>query len=171
VLHSGVGAISEADVNLAQASNALIIGFHVVAEDHAAKLAERGGVEIRTYRVIYELLQDVTRALEGLLAPVKTQELRAKVEVREVFHISRVGRVAGCYVTDGAVNRSHRLRLVRDGRIVLDDAGIDSLRRFKEDVREVRAGLECGIKIDGYDDVKPGDVLEAYEVVEVAADL
>jgi len=168
ILHAAVGAISEADVALAQASRAVAIGFHVVAEDHARRLADQAGVEIRLYRVIYEVEDDVRKALEGLLAPEERAEARGKAEVRQVFNISRGGTVAGCLVADGIVARNHRVRLVRDGRIVVEDAAIGSLRRFKDDVREVRAGLECGIKIEAYDDLKPGDVIEAFEKIEVA---
>jgi len=171
VLHAAVGAISEADVELARASKAVLIGFHVVAEDRARQLAEQHGVEIRLYRVIYDVHDDLHRALEGLLEPEEREETRGKVEVRQVFNISRVGRVAGCLVTDGVVGRNHKVRLVRDGRIVAEGYGIGSLKRYKDDAREVRAGLECGIKIEGYDDVKPGDVIEAYEIVEVAQQL
>jgi translation initiation factor IF-2 len=171
VLHAGVGAISEADVELARASKALLIGFHVVAEDRARQLADQCGVEIRQYRVIYDVHDDLHKALEGLLEPEEQEESRAKLEVRQVFSISRVGRIAGCLVTDGLIARSHQVRLIRDGRIVIEGHGIASLKRFKDDAREVRAGLECGLKIDGYDDVKPGDVIEAYEVIEVAQHL
>lgn len=171
ILHAGVGAATEADVHLARASGALIIGFNVVAEERARQLADQLGVEIRQYRVIYEVMDDLHKALAGLLAPVEHEEQRGTVEVRQVFHISRVGSIAGCYVTDGIVHRNHRVRLVRDGRIVVEGAAIGSLKRFKDDAREVRAGFECGIKIDGYDDVKPGDVIQAYEVVEVAQEL
>jgi len=168
ILHADVGAISEADVDLARASKALVIGFHVVAEERARQLAEQAGVEIRLYRVIYELLDDLEKALEGLLEPVQQEEARGRLEVRQVFNISRVGRVAGCLVTSGVVGRNHKVRLIRDGRIVTAGLAIGSLKRFKEDAREVRAGLECGLRIEGYDDVKPGDVIETYEVVEVA---
>lgn len=171
VLHAAVGAISEADVHLARASRALVIGFWVTAEDGARQLAEQAGVEIRTYRVIYEVIDDVQKALRGLLAPEQKETLRGKAEVREIFNIARVGTVAGCLVVDGVIGRSNRARLVRDGRIVLPSAPIQSLRRFKEDAREVRAGLECGLKIEGYDDIKPGDVIEAFEVVEAPAEL
>jgi translation initiation factor IF-2 len=171
ILHAAVGAISEADVHLAKASDALVIGFHVVAEERARQLAEQLGVEIRLYRIIYEVLDDLHKALTGLVAPEHKEEIRGSVAVREVYHISRVGVVAGCYVSDGIVNRSHRVRLVRDGRVVLDGGEIASLRRFKDDAREVRAGLECGIKLQSFDDVKPGDVIQAYELVEVAQQL
>ncbi len=171
VLHAAVGAITEADVNLAKASHALVLGFNMVAEDRARQLAEQIGVEIRLYRIIYELLDDLRKALAGLLEPEQRHEARATAEVREIFHVSRVGTVAGCYVTDGVVNRHHRVRLVRDGRIVVEGAGIGSLKRFKEDAREVRAGLECGIKIDGFDDIKPGDQIQTFEVVEVPQEI
>lgn len=171
ILHAAVGAVTEADVRLAQASDAIIIGFHVVAEDRARQLAEQVGVEIRVYRIIYEVTQDVHKALEGLLAPMKREEARGVAEVRKVFNVSRIGTVAGCYVSDGVIARAHRVRLVRDGRIVLDAAPLASLKRVKDDVREVKAGLECGIKIQDFDDVKPGDRIEAFEVIEVAQQL
>ncbi|MBU0637884.1 MAG: translation initiation factor IF-2, partial [Planctomycetes bacterium] len=171
VLHAGVGAISEADVRLAQASQAIIIGFHVVADDHARQLAEQVGVEVRQYRVIYEVIEDMHKALAGLLAPLEQEEVRASIEVRQVFRLSRSGAVAGCFVNNGTVARSHKIRLIRDGRIIRAGSDIASLRRFKEDVREVRAGFECGVKIEGFDDVKPGDVMESYEVIEVAQEL
>ena len=171
ILHAGVGAICEADVELARASRAILIGFHVVADERARRLADQGGVEVRLYRVIYEVHDDLHKALEGLLEPEQREEARGRVEVRQVFNISRVGRIAGCYVTEGVIGRNHRVRLVRDGRIVVEGGVIGSLKRFKDDAREVRAGLECGLKIDGYDDVKPGDVIEAYEIVEVAQTL
>ncbi len=171
VLHAAVGAATEADVQLARASNAIIIGFHVVAEDRARQLAEQLGVEIRQYRVIYELLDDLHKALAGLLAPVEREEIRGAAEVRQVFNVSRVGTIAGTYVTDGVIARHHRLRLIRDGRVVVEGKAIASLKRFKDDAREVRAGLECGIKIADFDDLKPGDVIQAYEVVQVAQEL
>ncbi|MBN2447608.1 MAG: translation initiation factor IF-2 [Phycisphaerae bacterium] len=171
ILHVAVGAVSEADVALAQASSAIIIGFHVVADDRARQLADEVGVEIRNYRVIYEILSDVHQALEGLLEPMQQEEARGTVEVRQVFHITRMGSIAGCYVTDGLIQRNHKVRLVRDGRVVVEGSNIASLRRFKEDVREVRAGFECGIRIENYDDVKPGDRIEAYEIVEVSRQL
>ena len=171
LLHAAVGAVSEADVQLAKASRAIIIGFHVVPEDRARHLADQLGVEIRSYRVIYELLDDLRRALAGLLEPVQREELRATLEVRQVFNVSRVGTIAGCYVTDGTVSRHHLVRLIRDGRVVIEGKPIASLKRFKDDAREVRAGLECGLKIAEFDDVKPNDVIQAYEVVQVAQEL
>lgn len=170
VLHAGVGVITEADVALAQASKAIIFGFHVVAEDRARQLADQVGVEIRVYRVIYEMLDDVHKALAGLLAPLSKQETRGSAEVRQIFN-TKFGVIAGCAVKSGTVARSHKIRLLRDGRIILENGSLESLKRFKDDAREVRAGLECGMKIANFDDVKPGDVIEAYEVVEVAQDL
>jgi len=169
ILLAGVGTVTEADVRLATTgSGAVVIGFHVVPEDHARRLAEQSGVDVRVYRVIYEVIDDVYKALEGLLDPIEHEEPRGKAEVRQVFNVSRLGTIAGCLVTDGLVHRAHRVRLLRDGRIVLENAAIHSLKRFKDDAREVKNGFECGIKIQGYDDVKPGDVIEAFEIVEVA---
>lgn len=171
VLHRGVGAISEADVRLAEASSAIIVGFHVVAEDRARRLADQAGVEIRTYRVIYDVTDDVKKALEGLLKPLIHHEPKGKVEVKQIFNLSKIGTIAGCYVTEGVVARSHRIRVVRDGRLVREDAALASLRRFKNDAREVQNGLECGIRLEGFDDLKPGDILETYEATEVAQTL
>jgi translation initiation factor IF-2 len=179
-LHTGIGSVSEGDVVLASASDALVIGFNVAADAQAQRLADEEGVDIRLYRVIYDVIDDVRKALEGLLPSDKSEELRGKAEVREIFRVSRVGTVAGCMVTDGRVLRSHYLRVIRDGQIVVPTAedvkrgrhrAITSLRRFKDDVREVRAGMECGIRVEDFDDVKPGDVLEAYEVIETARTL
>ena len=171
ILHSGVGAITEADVELARASEAIMVGFHVVADDRARQLAERYGLEIRVYRVIYDITDDLHKALEGLLEPEHREESRGRVEVRQVFNVSKVGRIAGCYVVDGVIARNHKVRLLRDGRIVCEGHGIGSLKRFKDDAREVRTGFECGVKIEGYDDLKPGDIIEAYELIEVAPQL
>jgi translation initiation factor IF-2 len=171
ILHAAVGAVSEADVHLAKASGAIIIGFHVIAEERARQLAERLGVEIRQYRVIYELLDDLHKALTGLLAPLEHEEIRGAADVRQIFNVSRVGVIAGCYVTDGIINRAHHVRLIRDGRVVVEGRPIASLKRFKDDAREVRAGFECGIKIQDFDDIKPSDVIQAYELVEVMQDL
>lgn len=168
LLHTGIGMISQADVTLAQASKAIIIGFNVVADDRAAALADEVGVEIRTYRVVYEIKEDLTKAMEGLLAPLEQRAQKARVEVRQVFSLSKAGTVAGSFVLEGTIVRSHRVRIVRDGRIVADDLKIQSLRRIKDDVREVRAGLECGVKLENFNDFKPGDILEAFEVTEVA---
>ncbi len=171
VLHSGVGAVTESDLVLAQASKAIIIAFYVVPDPTIQKMADGLGVDIRTYRVIYEVLDDIRKALEGLLEPDEKIESRGRAEVREVFSISKVGRIAGCFVRDGVIQRSNKVRVVRDGVVVKDAAGIDSLRRFKDDIREVKSGFECGIRIESFDDLKPGDVIEAFEVVKVARKL
>ena len=167
VLHSGVGGITEGDVLLAEASEAVVLGFRVVPDQRARALAEQNGVEIRTYRVIYQLLDDLEKAVKGMLAPEMMEQVGGRAEVREIFRISRVGTVAGCYVTEGVIGRGSKVRIIRDNVLLVDERALESLRRFKDDAREVRAGLECGMKIAGFDDVKVGDVIEAYESVEV----
>jgi len=154
-------------VLLAEASDAIVLGFRVVPDGRARQVAEQKGVEVRTYRVIYQLLEDVDRALTGMLKAETAEEVTGRAEVREIFKISRLGTVAGCMVTDGVIQRNASVRLIRDGVVVEDERELASLRRFKDDVREVRAGLDCGMKIAGYDDVKTGDVIEAYRTVEV----
>jgi len=171
VLHAAVGGISTGDVTLADASNAIIIGFNVVPDSAARQLAEEKGVDVRLYRVIYDVTEDIRKVLEEGLAPEVREETLGHAEVRQIFKISRVGTVAGCYVTDGMVTRNARIRIIRDNIVIEDDRSLDSLRRFKEDAREVRAGLECGLKITGYDDIKEGDQLEFYQRVEVARKL
>ena len=171
LLHVGVGAVSDGDVMLAAASQALIVGFNVVPDPQVQRLADEHRVQIRTYRVIYELEGDVRQALAGLLPTSERIESRGRAEVREVFNITRVGRIAGCLVRDGVIARNHMVRVLRDNVPIKEKAALASLKRFKEDAREVRAGLECGIRIDGFDDVKPGDVIESYEVVSVAGEL
>jgi len=171
LLHAGVGTVTESDVMLARASEAIIIAFHVVPEPHIQKRADEFGVDIRTYRVIYNALDDIRAALEGLLTPDEKIESRGRAEVREVFTISRVGRVAGCYVRDGLIERSHMVRIVRDGVVIRDRIPIESLRRFKDDVKEVRAGMECGIRVADFNDLKPADVIEAFEVIKIARKL
>jgi translation initiation factor IF-2 len=166
VIHSAAGGITENDVMLASASNAMVVGFNVRPNAEARALAEREGVEIRTYRVIYQLTEDIEQALVGMLKPVSEEQTLGEAEVRALIRISRVGTVAGSYVTSGVVRRGANVRIVRDGAIIYETK-IDSLRRFKDDVREVTEGFECGIHLEGFDDVKEGDVLEAYEVREV----
>jgi translation initiation factor IF-2 len=168
ILHAGVGTVTESDVVLAQASEAIIVGFNVVADGEVTRMADEAGVDIRSYRVIYNLLDDIRKALEGLLAPEEKIELRGRAEVREVFTITGVGRVAGCMVREGTINRNHLIRIVRDGVIVKDGGALESLRRFKDDVKEVRNGFECGVRVAAFNDVKPGDVIEAYERTEIA---
>jgi translation initiation factor IF-2 len=170
VVHRGVGAINESDVLLAKASEAIIVGFHVRPDANARAAAERERVDIRTYRVIYEAVEDVRAALEGMLAPEQKEIVLGEAEVRQTFKISGVGTVAGCYVRSGVIRRAARIRVVRDG-VVVYDGQIGSLRRFKEDVREVKEGLECGIGVENFNDVKVGDVLEAYRIEEVARTL
>jgi translation initiation factor IF-2 len=165
VIHKGVGGISEGDVLLAAASRAVIIGFHVRPNLNARRLAEKEEVDIRLYNIIYDAINEVKSALEGMLAPSLSEQILATVEVREVFKVSRVGTIAGCYVQDGKIIRNNKVRLVRDGLIVFDGS-IASLKRFKEDVREVEQGFECGIGLEGYNDIKTGDTIEAYTIVE-----
>ena len=162
VIHAAVGAINESDVELADASTAVIIGFNVVPDEAARVMAEQRRVEIRTYRVIYEIFDDLKKALSGLLQPEIREKLHGHAEIRQVFKVSRVGNIAGCFVTDGHIQRGSRIRLTRGGVVITDDIGIETLRRVKDDVKEVKAGLECGIKLAGYDDIKVGDVMEAY---------
>jgi translation initiation factor IF-2 len=169
VIHSGVGAINESDVQLAMATKTkptdnrvAIIGFHVVPEEAARQLAEQNHVDVKTYRVIYEIFDDLKKALSGMLTPEEREKLHGHVEIRQVFKVSRVGNIAGCFVTDGHIQRGSKIRLIRDGKVITEDLAIDTLRRVKDDVREVKAGLECGIKLQGYDDIKVGDVLEGY---------
>jgi translation initiation factor IF-2 len=166
VIHTGVGGITENDVNLASASNALVIGFNVRPSAEARLLAEREGVDIRTYRVIYKLTGDIEQALVGMLSPVTTEEVLGEAEVRALFKVSRLGTIAGCMVTNGVVRRGAHVRVVRDGTVV-QDTSIAQLKRFKEDAREVAEGFECGILLDGFNDVKEGDVLEVFETREV----
>ncbi len=165
VIHRGVGGISESDVLLATASGAIIIGFHVRPNLNARKLAEKNKVDIRLYNVIYDAINEVKSALEGLLAPVISEEIVATLEVRDTFKVPKFGTVAGCFVQEGKISRNDKIRLIRDG-IVINEGEIGSLRRFKDDVREVDSGYECGLNINGYNDVKVNDVIEAYKVVE-----
>jgi translation initiation factor IF-2 len=166
VLRSAVGAIVESDVVLAKASGAVIVGFNVRPDANSREAAERDGVEIRTYRIIYELLEDIQAALRGMLAPVMRERVLGQAEVRETFKIPRAV-IAGCYVTNGEIRRNAQARLLRDGTIVFEGK-IASLRHFSDDVREIAQGFECGIGLEGYNDVKIGDVIEAFETVEVA---
>jgi translation initiation factor IF-2 len=167
VLHGSVGGITESDVLLASASNAVIIGFNVRPEPKAAALAEREGVDIRLYTIIYEALNDVRDALEGMLEPTLHEKTLGRAEVRQVFAVSGIGQVAGCAVVDGKIVRGAKARLLRD-HVVVHDGRISTLKRFKDDAREVVAGYECGMSLEGYQDVKAGDVIEAYEVEQVA---
>ncbi len=170
VIHSAVGGISESDVNLALASKAVIIGFNTRADGVARKAAESVGVDIRYYNIIYEAVDEVKAALSGMLSPEKKEQVLGQVEIRQVFRISRVGTIAGCYVLEGLVKRSSRVRVLRSN-VVLFDGELDSLKRFKDDVREVKSGFECGLSVKGYQDIEVGDILEVYEVQEVARTL
>jgi translation initiation factor IF-2 len=165
VIHKGVGGISEGDVLLADASNAIIIGFHVRPNLNARKLAEKQLVDIRLYNVIYDVINEVKSALEGLLSPIISEEVTATLEVRDTFKVPKFGTIAGCYVLDGKIMRSNKIRLVREG-IVIFEGDIGTLKRFKDDVREVDSGYECGLNIANYNDIKVGDIIEAYKFIE-----
>jgi translation initiation factor IF-2 len=169
--HTSVGGVNESDVTLAEAAGAIIVGFNVTASAAARKLAENKGVDIRFYDVIYQLTDDVKAAAEGLLEPELRLEVIGHAEVRQVFKISKVGMIAGCYVTDGVIERNSQIRVTRGGVVVEKDRRLEQLKRFKDDAKEVRAGQECGMKIDGYDDIKEGDILECYKTREVARKL
>ncbi|MGC8624532.1 MAG: translation initiation factor IF-2 [Phycisphaerae bacterium] len=171
LLHAAVGGISESDVLLADASDAIIVGFNVVPDETARKLAEQLHVEIRLYRIIYEITDDIRKALGGMLSPEQQERTLGHAEIRQVIRVGRLGNIAGCMVTDGLLQRNNKYRLIRDSVVVVDNLALDSLKRFKEDVREVRGGLECGLKLAGYDDIKIGDRLEAYKTVDVARTL
>jgi len=170
VVHAAVGGITESDVNLAVASKAVIIGFNARADAQARKLAESNGVDIRYYNIIYDAIEEVKAALSGMLAPERREQITGQVEVRQVILVSKVGAIAGCLVTDGVVKRSSSVRLLRNN-IVLWTGEIDSLKRFKDDAKEVRAGLECGLSLKNYNDIQVGDTLEVFEVQEIARTL
>ncbi|UGQ47382.1 translation initiation factor IF-2 [Massilia endophytica] len=170
IVHAAVGGISESDVNLAVASKAVIIGFNARADAQARKLAEANGVDIRYYNIIYDAIEEVKAAMSGMLAPEKREHVTGQVEIRQVILVSKVGAIAGCLVTDGVVKRSSSVRLLRNN-IVVWTGEIDSLKRFKDDAKEVRAGLECGLSLKGYNDIEVGDTLEVFEVQEIARTL
>jgi translation initiation factor IF-2 len=170
VVHAGVGGITESDVNLAMASRAVVIGFNTRADATARKLAESSGIQLRYYNIIYEAVEEVKAALSGMLAPERRESVIGMVQVRQVFRISKVGTVAGCYVTDGMVKRGAQVRVLRDN-VVIHTGDIDSLKRFKDDVREVKAGFECGMSLKSFTDLKEGDQFEVFETVEVARSL
>ncbi len=166
VIHQGVGGITEGDIMLASASGATVVGFNVRPNAEARALAEREGVEIRTYRVIYQLTEDIEQALVGMLKPVEKEETLGEAEVRALFKVSRLGTIAGCMVTSGVIRRSAQARVIRDGTVIIETT-ISQLKRFKDDAREVAEGFECGILLDGFNDVKEGDVIEAFETREI----
>jgi translation initiation factor IF-2 len=166
LLHAGVGAVTESDVDLAITSSARILAFHTSANSRVRQMAERGGVEIKVYEVLYDLLEDIKRLMEGELVPEQREEVSGHAEVRRIFKSSKFGNICGCYVLDGSVFRSSQARLLRDSKVVYTGA-IGSLRREKDDVKEVREGFECGITLKDYDDVRENDVIEAFKIVEV----
>jgi translation initiation factor IF-2 len=170
VIHRGVGAINESDVLLALTSSAAIIGFHVRPDAGARDLSQREGIEIRSYDVIYEAVEDMRLALEGLLKPEEREVIVGAAEVRKLFRVPKAGTVAGCYVADGVIQRNLPVHLIRD-QVRIYSGKIDSLKRFKDDVREVREGYECGISIEGYNDIKEGDLIESYRIDEIARTL
>jgi len=170
IVHAGVGGITESDINLALAAKAVIIGFNTRADAQARKLAETSGVQIRYYNIIYDAVDEVKAALSGMLAPERKENQLGLVEVREVYRISKVGTVAGCYVLEGLVRRGAKVRLLRDN-VVVHEGELDSLKRFKDDVREVKAGFECGLSLRNYNDVQKGDQIEVFEIVEVSRTL
>ena len=166
MIHKAVGQISESDVVLAAASNAVIIGFQVRPSQQARRSAEKEGVEIRLYSIIYDAIEDVKSAMEGMLSPEIKEEITANVEVLQVFKISKVGSVAGCMVKEGKIKRTNKVRVIRDG-IVIHTGELGSLKRFKDDAKEVVAGQDCGLNINNFNDIQVGDIIEAYEETEV----
>jgi translation initiation factor IF-2 len=170
VINSSVGAITETDVNLATASNAIVLGFNVRPEVKAQALAEKEGVDIRLYNIIYDAVDDIKKAMEGLLEPTLKEKFLGRAEIREVFSVPKHGNVAGCYVLDGKMQRNSQVRLLRDN-IVIYEGKMASLRRFKDDVKDVAAGYECGISLENYNDIKIGDVIESFEIEKIAATL
>jgi len=167
LIHSAVGGITESDINLALASKAIVIGFNTRADAAARKLAESAGVEVRYYNIIYAMVDEIKSAMSGMLAPEQKENVIGMVEIRQVFHISKIGTVAGCYVTEGIVKRHSQVRVLRDN-VVIHTGELDSLKRFKDDVKEVKANFECGLSLRGYNDLEVGDQLEVFEIVEVA---
>jgi len=171
IKHAAVGGINQSDVALAEASGAIIVGFNVTSSSGARRAAEKAHVDIRLYDVIYDINDDLKKAMVGMLDPEHRIEIIGHAEVRDVFKITKVGMVAGCYVTDGAIERNALIRVTRDEIVVESDRKLSQLKRFKDDAKEVRSGQECGMLIDGYDDIKVGDVLECYTTQEVAPTL
>ncbi|HWG07092.1 MAG TPA: translation initiation factor IF-2, partial [Beijerinckiaceae bacterium] len=170
IIHAGVGGITESDVTLAEASHAAVIGFNVRAHKEARSLAEQAGIEIRYYNIIYNLVDDVRGAMSGLLAPTLREDMLGNAQILEVFNISKVGKVAGCRVTDGVVQRGANVRLIRDN-VVVHEGKLSTLKRFKDEVREVVAGQECGMAFENYQDMRQGDVIECYRVEEIKRSL
>jgi translation initiation factor IF-2 len=176
VIHKAVGQIVESDVLLASASDAIIIGFQVRPSGGARLLAEKEGVQIKSYSIIYQAIEEIKLAMEGMLEPTKEEKITAQVEVREVYKISKVGTIAGCYVQEGLISRNSFIRVIRDGIVIFPQkegakGELASLKRFKDDAKEVKAGLECGLNIKNYNDIRVGDIVEGYTIVEVAQTL
>lgn len=171
ILHSGVGAITESDITLARASNAMVIGFNVRANAQARQQAERDKVDIRYYNIIYNVIDDAKAILSGMLSPTKREEYLGQAEIRQVFNITKVGKIAGCMVTLGSVKRGAGVRLLRDNVVIHDNGVLKTLKRFKDEVKEVKEGMECGMAFENYDDIKEGDIIECFEVVEEARQL
>jgi translation initiation factor IF-2 len=170
LVYSAVGGISESDINLAIASKAVVIGFNVRADGQARKVAEHNGIDVRYYNIIYDAVDELRAAMSGMLAPEKKEEVIGGAEIRQVFKVSKIGSIAGCMVTSGLVRRSARVRLLRNN-VVIFTGELESLKRFKDDVREVKEGFECGLNIKGYNDITEGDQLEFFEIKEVARTL
>jgi translation initiation factor IF-2 len=166
VIHKSVGQVTESDVLLASASNAIIVGFQVRPSANARKLAEQEQIDVRLYSIIYDAINEVKAAMEGLLAPEFEEKVVCNVQIRQVFKISKVGSIAGCMVMDGKITRNTKVRIIRDG-IVVHTGSLGSLKRFKDDAKEVATGYECGLNIDGFNDIKEGDLIEGYEMVEI----
>jgi translation initiation factor IF-2 len=166
IIQTGVGGISESDITLAEASGAIILGFNVRAHKEAREAAERAGIEIRYYNIIYDLVDDVKAAMSGLLAPTLREERLGEAQILEVFNVSKVGKVAGCRVLDGVVQRGAHVRLIRDN-VVIHEGRLSQLKRFKDDAREVTAGQDCGMAFENYQDMRQGDIIECYRVEEV----
>ena len=171
ILHAGTGGITEGDVVLAEASNAIVIAFNVVADEHVSKLAEKKGVDIRFYNIIYRITEDLQKSMVGLLEPEEQERTIGRAVVRTTFKVSKVGTIAGCFVNDGVIKKNARVRLIRDNIVIRDNMTLESLKHFKNDASEVKAGLECGVKIARFDDVKNDDVFELYEILKVARTL
>ena len=170
VVHAGVGGISESDISLAEASGAAVIGFNVRAHKEAREASERSGIEIRYYNIIYNLVDDVKAAMSGLLAPTLRETMLGNAQILEVFDITKVGKVAGCRVTDGQVERGRNVRLIRDN-VVVHEGKLSTLKRFKDEVKEVQAGQECGMAFENYQDMRAGDVIECYRIEEIKRSL
>ncbi len=166
ILHEGVGGVNESDVYLASSSEAIIVAFHVVPDDQAVSLAGREGVEVRRYNIIYEVTDDMRMALEGLLRPEKVEVSTGRALVLRTFQISRLGTIAGCRVLNGTIDRGNRVHVIRE-QTILNDYAIASLKREKDDAKEVREGFECGIRLDGFNDLKEGDLLESFRIDEI----